>query len=112
MLGPLYWLIAAALALDAVGYLALLSHLVTYLRRSHTATWVNMGSPTLRMGSETADNPKRVARAGYQLFKFIFGGHYRDLGDNHVVRLIWCIRALLALAIPLFVLVTVMQASR
>jgi len=112
MSNSLHWLIVAALALDTVTYLAVLSHFLTYLRTNHTATWANMGRPTMRMGVEAAENPKKVARAGYQLSKFIFGRQYRDLGDAHVGRLIWCIRALLALAIPLLVLVIATEASR
>jgi hypothetical protein len=112
MSNAIHWSILAALALDTVAYLAVLSHFLTYLRATHTATWANLGRPTMRIGIEAAENPKKVARAGYQLFKFIFGRQYKELGDDHMVRLIWCIRALLALAIPLIVLAIATEANR
>jgi hypothetical protein len=95
--------IVAAAMLSAVAYLAAIAHLLTYLRRVHTATWANIGRPTITMGSWASTDPLKVARTGIRLFQFIFGRQHRDLGDSHLTGLIWLIRSSLVLGILLFI---------
>jgi hypothetical protein len=97
--------IFAAMMLALVAYLAAFAYLLTYLRRVHTATWANIGRPTITMGYWGSTDPLKLARTGILLFRFVFGRQYRDLGDSHLARLIWLIRSCLALGIILFIFI-------
>ncbi len=99
----LHWTIAIALALDVVTYLAVLRQFLNHLRRLHAATWAELGRPYLSMGREVADNPQKVFRTGFLTFKFIFSSQYKRLDDARLRTMIWLIRGLLALAIPLMI---------
>ncbi len=78
-------------------YLAAVTYLMDYLRRSHTTTWVDLGQP--RMTADRASEDSfGFAQAGFATLGFVFSTRYRSLKDNQLNRLIWLIRILFVIA--------------
>jgi len=91
----------AGLLVIMTAYLALVVHLMGYLRRVHPQTWVALERPAIPNTAEHMRDPTIFVRSGFLTLLFIFSGQYKLLRDDYLTRLIWSLRALLAAAVVL-----------
>jgi uncharacterized BrkB/YihY/UPF0761 family membrane protein len=94
---------AALLMTLAIVYLGSLAYLAHYLRRVHTALWIELGSPRFSP-SWAHDNRLEFLRSFWNVLRFIFSDRYKSLPDQQIPSLIWLIRGSFLLTIGLFIL--------
>jgi hypothetical protein len=102
-------LFTAVLLAATLTYLGSFAYLTTYLRRAYTATWVELGSFTLR------DERRRTISgvfewyiAGWRTLAFVlFGNQYRAAQDRRLTSLVWLVRVSFTVAIVLMLLVLI-----
>jgi hypothetical protein len=83
---------------DILLYLGSMTYLMDYLRRSHTATWINLGQP--RMSANHArENTLQFAHGGFATLSFVLSNRHKKLRDDKLNRLIWLIRVLFTIPI-------------
>jgi hypothetical protein len=88
---------AMSLALS-FAYLLLIAYLIGYLRRVHTATWVQLGRPSIpaRVNPFDLIGLLRALRVALLTGRFMFlSNQHSKLDDARVTNLIWSIRILL-----------------
>jgi hypothetical protein len=90
-----YALCFATQMIVLVAYLFSVNHLMDYLRRFHTATWVQLGRPSFPTIAEHTANPSRFVQSGFLTAQFIFSTGYKSLKDERLNQLIWLVRILL-----------------
>ena len=101
----------AGLLVIMTAYLALVVHLMGYLRRVHPQTWVALGRPAIPKTAEHMRDPSIFVRSGFLTLLFIFSGQHKLLRDDHLTRLIWSLRMLLAAAVVLLPATALLPAS-
>jgi hypothetical protein len=81
-----------------VTYIALIGYLIRYLRRVHTAMWVELGRPSLWITINPFDlvGQFRLLWTMARTFVFILVSfQYATLNDTRLTKLIWSTRFLL-----------------
>jgi hypothetical protein len=89
--------LASTFAALTLVYLSLIAYLITYLRRTHAATWLQIGRP-FQIPTNRFNFTEWLAlfRAALLTGRFIFlSNQYSKLNDAHVTKLIWSIRIVL-----------------
>ena len=95
---PAYvWAIGAVILV----YLATAGYLMSYLKRIHPDTRVQLGSPSIITNNSV--------RNGILTLGFIFGRRYRLLNDRQLAGIIWTVRGLFALCLLLIVVGQIFQ---
>ncbi len=108
--GPLDQLLLVSSFGITIAYLASMTYLMDYLRRSHTWMWTNLGQPKMPDGSRQSAN-LQSAKAAFSTLGFMLGTRYRELEDDRLNNLILVIRVLFTATLLLISLVIWRQAS-
>jgi hypothetical protein len=92
---PFMTIFTAAEGTLTFAYLGLIGYLIWYLRRTHTAMWIQLGPWTRTMNPFDIVGQFRLIWTMWKTIAFIWVTfQYRTLNDSRVTRLIWSIRIL------------------
>lgn len=96
-----YEIYVLALTLTIAGYIGSLRYFLDYLRRVHTATWVQLGQ--FELTQEYLRNDPAPLGNMLLVLRFLFSNRHRQLKDVHLSGLIWLTGILFTLSCFLFV---------
>jgi hypothetical protein len=97
-------ILVAVMILSVLTYLGATNHLITYLRRVYTMTWVELGEFTLSDARRQRINGDLIKWyfAGMRTLGFaMFGNQYKAVRDRKLTGLIWLVRASFTLSLAL-----------
>jgi hypothetical protein len=89
-------------------YLWRMRYLIGYIERVHTTTWEELGRPSVQ--PPRSGNIFQFVYPLWSTAKFaVFSSQYRTLGDAHLTKVIWSIRALFIGGVLLMIVMSIVD---